>query len=329
MISVIVPIYNVEEYLRYAMESLVNQTYKDFEVILVDDGSTDNSGELCDQYASEYDWVSAYHKVNGGLSDARNYGVTKAKGDWIVFLDPDDYFEPCALELLMELQKRTGARIVAGKGKDAYDHDSYQNYQINEETLAKATLLSSEETLVEMLYGTVATVSAWAKLFPRDIVEKHPYPKGKIYEDLYVISDYLKEVESVCVIDLGIYHYYRRPNSITLSNFNSKHYDFYDSMDHLKEVIQKDYSANTELDDAVIARLFIGSLHIFILISDSSKKEILRIQRKIRPHLGRVLKNKRINLKNKAIYIMLSLVPGLYYRFKKLKKPKQMKEVRD
>lgn len=320
MISVIVPIYNVEEYLRYAMGSLVNQTYKDFEVILVDDGSTDNSGQLCDQYASEYEWVSAYHKVNGGLSDARNYGVTKAKGDWIVFLDPDDYFEPCALELLMELQKRTGARIVAGKGKDAYDHDSYQNYQINEELLAKATLLSSQETLVEMLYGTIATVSAWAKLFPRDIVEKYPYPKGKIYEDLYVISDYLKEVESVCVIDLGIYHYYRRPNSITLSNFNSKHYDFYNSMNHLEDVVQKNYSDNKELDDAVIARLFIGSLHIFILITDSSKEEILRIQRKIRPHLGRVLKNKRINLKNKAIFLMLSLTPCLYYRFKKLKK---------
>ena len=320
MISIIVPIYNVAEYLGYAMESLVNQTYKDFEVILVNDGSTDNSGQLCDQYASEYDWVSAYHKENGGLSDARNYGVAKAKGDWIVFLDPDDYFEPCALELLMELQKRTGARIVAGKGKDTYDHHSYHNYQINEEMLAKAILLSSEETLTEMLYGNLATVSAWAKLFPRDIVEKHPYPKGKIYEDLFVISDYLKEVDLVCVINLGIYHYYRRPNSITLSNFNSKHYDFYDSMDHLEEVVQKDYAANTELDDAVIARLFIGSLHIFILISDSSKKEILRIQRRIRPFLGRVLKNKRINLKNKAIYVMLSLAPGLYYRFKKLKK---------
>lgn len=320
MISVIVPVYNMEDYLGYAMESLVSQTYKDFEVILVDDGSSDRSGELCDLYASEYDWVFAYHKKNGGLSDARNYGVAKAKGDWIVFLDPDDYFEPFALELLMELQKRTGARIVAGKGKDTYNHDSYQNYQLNEELLAKATLFSSEDTLIEMLYGTIATVSAWAKLFPRDIVEKYPYPKGKIYEDLYVISDYLKEVESVCVIDLGIYHYYRRPNSITLSNFNSKHYDFYDSMNHLEDVVQKDYSSNTELDDAVIARLFIGSLHIFILISDSSKEEILRIQRKIRPHLGRVLKNKRINLKNKAIYVMLSLDPGLYYRFKKLKK---------
>ena len=235
-------------------------------------------------------------------------------------MDPDDYFEPCALELLIKLQKRTGARIVAGKGKDTYDHESYQNYQINEEMLARAILLSSEETLIEMLYGTIATVSAWAKLFPKDIVEKHPYPKGKIYEDLYVISDYLKEVESVCVIDLGIYHYYRRPNSITLSNFNSKHYDFYHSMNHLEDVVQKCYSDNKDLEDAIIARLFIGSLHIFILITDSSREEITRIQRKIRPYLGRVMKNKRISLKNKAIYMMLSLTPGLYYRFKKLKK---------
>ena len=171
-----------------------------------------------------------------------------------------------------------------------------------------------------MLYGKMATVSAWAKLFPKDIVEKYPYPKGKIYEDLYVIGDYLKEVESVCIIDLGIYHYYRRPNSITLSNFNSKHYDFYHSMNHLEDVVKKDYSDNINLDDAVIARLFIGSLHIFILITDSSKEEITRIQRKIRPYLGRVMKNKRISLKNKAIYMMLSLTPGLYYRFKKLKK---------
>lgn len=320
MISVIVPIYNVEDYLHYAMKSLVDQTYKDFEVILVDDGSTDNSGELCDFYAKEYIWVSAYHKENGGLSDARNYGVAQAKGEWIVFLDPDDYFEPCALELLMELQKRTGARIVAGKGKETYSHDSCKNLQLNNQVLLQAKLSSSKEALVEMLYGKITTVSAWAKLFPKDIVEKHPYPKGKIYEDLYVIGDYLKEVESVCIIDVDIYHYFRRPNSITLSSFNSKHYDFYDSMAHLKEVVQEDYLNDTKLVEALNARLFIGSLHIFILITDSSKREMFRIQGQIRPYLGKVLKNKRINIKNKVIYMMLSLAPELYYRFKGLKK---------
>ncbi len=131
-----------------------------------------------------------------------------------------------------------------------------------------------------------------------EISEKYPYPKGEIYED-FICYQWLLERSGTQFVwfDLGIYHYYRRPNSITLSNFNSKHYDFYDSMNYWWRC-PKDHSfSNTELDDATNARLFNGSLHIFILISDSSSKgEILRIQRKIRPH-RRVLKNKRINLK--------------------------------
>ena len=89
-ISVVIPVYNVEDYLHYAIDSLVNQTHKNFEVLLINDGSTDNSGKLCDQYAQEYDWIRVFHKENGGLSDARNYGVLKATNEWIFFLDPDD-----------------------------------------------------------------------------------------------------------------------------------------------------------------------------------------------------------------------------------------------
>ena len=96
-ISVIVPVYNAEDYLHYAMESLLKQTYKNFEVILVDDGSTDNSGNLCDEYAQKYHFIRAFHKINGGLSDARNYGVEQALGEFITFLDADDYLEYDAL----------------------------------------------------------------------------------------------------------------------------------------------------------------------------------------------------------------------------------------
>ena len=100
MISVILPVYNVENYLQYAMDSLKKQTYKNFEIILVNDGSTDNSGKLCDKYSEKYSNVKVFHKENGGLSDARNFGVKKAKGEFITFLDPDDYLEVYSLELL-------------------------------------------------------------------------------------------------------------------------------------------------------------------------------------------------------------------------------------
>ena len=106
MISVVVPVYNVEKYLHYAMESLLKQTYKNFEIILVNDGSTDNSGKLCDKYSEKYSNVKVFHKENGGLSDARNFGVKKAKGEFITFLDPDDYLEAYSLELLAGIQEK-------------------------------------------------------------------------------------------------------------------------------------------------------------------------------------------------------------------------------
>ena len=104
LISIIIPVYNVEDYLHYAIESLEKQTYKNFEIILVNDGSTDDSGKLCDEYSEKYSNVRVFHKENGGLSDARNFGVQQAKGEFITFLDPDDYLEVYSLELLAGIQ---------------------------------------------------------------------------------------------------------------------------------------------------------------------------------------------------------------------------------
>jgi len=188
MISVIVPVYNVEDYLHYAMESLEHQTYKDMEVLLIDDGSSDGSGHLCDQYAQQYDWVTSYHKVNGGLSDARNYGVLKAKGDWITFLDPDDYLEPCALELLAELQSRTQADMVSGKVEPTAHYHRFQNFHLDQLDLDQVKVYDKAKALTEMLYGDLVTVSACGKLYRKELLEKAPFPKGRIYEDLYVIS---------------------------------------------------------------------------------------------------------------------------------------------
>ena len=114
-ISVVIPVYNVETYLHYAIESLVNQTYKNFEVLLINDGSTDKSGKLCDKYAQEYDWIKVFHKENGGLSDARNYGVLKSTNEWIFFLDPDDYIEPFTFELLSLIQEKYQADLISTK----------------------------------------------------------------------------------------------------------------------------------------------------------------------------------------------------------------------
>ena len=319
MISVIVPVYNVEDYLHYAMESLENQTYKDMEVLLVDDGSSDGSGLLCDQYAQQYDWVTSYHKVNGGLSDARNYGVLKSKGDWITFLDPDDYLEPCALKLLAELQGRTQADMVSGKVEPTAHYHRYQNFNLDQLDLDQVKVYDKAKALTEMLYGDLVTVSACGKLYRKELLEKIPFPKGRIYEDLYVISEHLNQAQSVALYHLPIYHYYHRPGSITASAFTPKQYEFYEAIDHLKEIVNATYPESSELREAIISRFFTGSLHIFTMIQEENLAEFKRLQEKMRPYLPLVLKNARVSKRRKILYVLISRYPHLYFYFKKIK----------
>lgn len=319
MISVIVPVYNVEGYLHYAIESLENQTYKDMEVLLVDDGSSDGSGPLCDQYAQQYDWVTSYHKVNGGLSDARNYGVLKAKGDWITFLDPDDYLEPCALELLAEIQGRTQADMVSGKVEPTAHYHRYQHFLLDQLDLDQVKVYDKAKALTEMLYGDLVTVSACGKLYRKELLEKAPFPKGRIYEDLYVISEHLNHAQSVALFHLPIYHYYHRPGSITASAFTPKQYEFYEAIDHLKEVVNATYPESSELQEAIISRFFTGSLLIFTMIHDGNSAEFKRLQEKMRPYLPLVLKNARVSKRRKILYVLISRYPHLYFYFKKIK----------
>ena len=264
--------------------------------------------------------MTSYHKVNGGLSDARNYGVLKAKGDWITFLDPDDYLEPCALELLAELQGRTQADMVSGKVEPTAHYHRYQNFRLDQLDLDQVKVYDKAKALTEMLYGDLVTVSACGKLYRKKLLEKAPFPKGRIYEDLYVISEHLNQAQSVALYHLPIYHYYHRPGSITASAFTPKQYEFYEAIDHLKEVVNATYPESSELQEAIISRFFTGSLLIFTMIHDGNPAEFKRLQEKMRPYLPLVLKNARVSKKRKILYVLISRYPRLYFYFKKWKK---------
>ena len=194
LISVVIPIYNVEEYLHYAIDSLNRQTYKNFEIILVNDGSTDGSGELRDKYSVEYDNIKVYHKSNGGLSDARNFGVQKSSGDFITFLDPDDFLDEYALELMYNLQKKYSADAVCTKMRDVYDYEDYKKesrikYIIDDTNIY---ICDNIKALELMYYNQMATVSACAKLVKKEFLMANPFAKGKIYEDLYKVVIYFQ-----------------------------------------------------------------------------------------------------------------------------------------
>ena len=209
-ISVIVPVYKVEAYLEKCVRSLLNQTYKNMDIVLVDDGSPDRCPEMCDQYAAQYENVVALHKQNGGLSDARNFGVQHTDSEWIVFVDSDDCVEPEFVETLVSLKNQFDAEMAitritrenedgSGKPKRA-PFDSY--------------LADKETTLYQVYSGINVGWQACGKLLPRKVLQKHPFPVG-YYEDCACMYKIIDEFDRIAIGDFeSNYHYIQRGGSI-------------------------------------------------------------------------------------------------------------------
>ena len=249
-ISIVVPVYNIADYLHYAIDSLLKQTYQNFEVILVNDGSTDDSPRLCEDYAREYENIHVFHKENGGLSDARNFGVTKANSDWIFFLDPDDYLEDYTLELIVKIQEIHQADLISTKVKATSKYDDYSSYHLKQSDYESLSVITKEKALELMLDDKVATVSACAKLYKKSILERVPFPVGKIYEDFYVVGEHLALAERIVISPLETYNYYRREGSIVRSTFTEKRYDFFKAVAKNEEVVKREYIQSPELKQA-------------------------------------------------------------------------------
>ena len=214
LVSVIVPVYNVKPYLRECFDSICRQSYRNIEIILVDDGSTDGSGELCDVLAASDDRTTVLHKENGGLSDARNAGLRIAQGDWISFVDSDDYISPVFIEVLFNACRDTGCQISAVPfGKPFNDGDACPLVE-SLDPVAPAKALPSPDVQRLMLYQTLDTGAQW-RLYAKAPLGIDPFPKGLYYEDLASVYKIIHKVDSVAVVDCReLYAYRMRSNSI-------------------------------------------------------------------------------------------------------------------
>lgn len=235
LISVIIPVYNVEKYLRKCINSILNQTYKNLEIILVDDGSPDKCGKICDEYREKDLRVHVIHKENGGLSDARNIGIKNATGKYIVFIDSDDWIHPNMIEILFYEIQKSNADISMCMFKYIYEDEMEKNidteYHIN-----SVEILTSEEVL-ERYYSDsrVPYVVAWNKLYKRDLFQKICYPKGKIHEDEFTTYKLFYDAEKIIVVDAELYFYLQRCNSITGGSSKVKHWDILDAYSESKD----------------------------------------------------------------------------------------------
>ena len=223
-ISVIVPVYKAEAYLADCMDSLLSQTFSDFEVILVDDGSPDNCGILCDGYAAEYDHISVIHQKNGGQSSARNHAMTRAKGNWICFVDSDDRIHPQMLELLYRAVLEQNAAIAMCNMLEAVELP--EDFE-RERNVVFETLTMDEDTLVrlhdaEEYPGWVAC----AKLIRRELIEHYPFREGRVYEDNEAVCRWICEAKRLARTKEELYFYRGNPDSTTKSNFSMKRLDY-------------------------------------------------------------------------------------------------------
>ncbi len=229
MISVIVPVYNVEPYLPGCLDSILSQTYRDLEILLIDDGSTDRGGTICDEYAAKDPRIRVFHTENRGLSAARNRGLDEAKGEYVGFVDSDDRIEPDMYEYLLEAAERTGADVVeCGAFKEFPERTAERKRESRE--------MSGPEAVLALLQGELAD-GVWDKLYRRRCFDRIRFPEGRVFEEVATTWRVFATVERVCSIPEAKYHWLQREGSLScprnmrsLAGYWRSHYERYESL---------------------------------------------------------------------------------------------------
>lgn len=220
-VSVIVPVYNVADYLKKCINSICHNTYKNIEIILVDDGSTDSSGEICDECKNKDPRIKVIHKSNGGLSSARNAGMKEATGQYILFVDSDDYLDRDIIEIMIKESLKydadivqTGYERVNEEGKGLYRFIPHKRFCVGQKAIVK-----------EFFEDKNLTVMAWGKLLKKEVIDDLSFLEGRNHEDNIFMMDLLERAERLISIDRDSYKYLSRNDSIVKMKFNEKKFD--------------------------------------------------------------------------------------------------------
>lgn len=272
-ISVVIPVYNVEKYLEKCVDSVLRQTFDNFEIILVDDGSPDCCPAICDELATLDPRIRVIHKENGGLSSARNAGTDAACGDFIFYLDSDDYLENCALSSVLDVQKETSSDVVVGNYFYTYeDHEDLATLD-----LGTVIQLSNAEAMEQLVIGKIQTF-AWGKLIRREIAQKYSFPVGKLFEDHFWTHLIFAEAEKVTVIDKPLVHYIQRNESISY-RFDLERLDILDGWRARREFLSEYYPNLLTPFFEVTAHYVRNLAWICLTKMSQNKMEALRILR--------------------------------------------------
>ena len=316
MLTLAIPIYNMEQYLPRCMETMLAQTCQDFEILLVDDGSTDNSGQMCDDYAAKHsDFIRVVHKENGGLSSARNAGIDAAKGDYIIFPDPDDWVEPDYVEKLLEYRQQFDADLVC----TGYFVDTEINCIPAKKDQPPMTLSGTEAQKALILPPQMGGF-AWNKLCRLDIIRENALrflDDVGITEDLNFAYRYLAFCQTVCFAPSArTYHYFQREGAATRSGFSKRKLDSLHTYEKIIADCEKTMPVLAQAAKDEICTTAVNLIWMYqnSKIKDTESKKILL--RRIRENLPAYLRGKRYGTGRKVQAVLAGFCPCLYAHLK-------------
>lgn len=306
-ISVIVPVYRVEKYIHKCVDSILSQTFSDFEVILVDDGSPDACGDICEAYADQDSRVRVIHKQNGGLSDARNAGIPYAVGEYVIFIDSDDYVEHDMFEYMYQNVRRANADMATCGIYEVY------NNRIEQQEEERDFVCSGEEAFRCILRGHTIRGEIWNKLIRRSCMVGLEFPKGRLYEDIYYTVDLMQRIDTVAVGTKPKYYYLHRTDSITGRAYRPQLFDIIDGYTKNYEVVKRIFpSLEQEAQCLWIWSRFIVLDKMLMEENYRSIENYRELIRFIRKHIKEIIKNPYFLPKRKISAIVLLVNVKLY-----------------
>jgi len=313
LISIIIPVYNVETFLEECVYSVLNQTYSNLEILLIDDGSTDDSGHICDFLSKKDNRIKVIHEENGGLSDARNTGILKSKGKYISFIDSDDKVEPIFIERLYQLisignyqVSQVATRRISESGEKIGQTIVYSG-NIKPLKNGKLFILNREEFIKELLLGNVHC-AAWCNLYAADFFERVRFTKGKVNEDFLMWLDGIDHLNNIIISNECLYLYRNRDNSITASNSNTNKL-YFDLIENSELWLRKIEDVFPQYKSEAYYNLF--SVLLSYIKFEMGKGILPRYINYLNENLRILISNEYIAFSDKTFALFASVSPNL------------------
>ena len=316
LVSVVVPVYNTEDFIDRCLDSIVNQTYKNIEILVIDDGSRDSSSKKCKEWEEKDNRIRFFHKENGGLSDARNFAIDRMNGEYVTFIDSDDFVTNDFVETMLNLIQKNDSDISVCINTLYYEDGTLKHAYPNHNG-KKIITKSNFEMLEEMLYQKSFDTEACIKMFKSELFDDVRFPNGKLYEDLDTVYKIFLKSKKISYINKEMYYYFKRSSSIVGKPFDKKDMYIIEAINNMLETITKvdnNNNLNNSLINACTSKLL--SVNFYILRRTKLDKKYDEYNTICINNIKKYMRfDRKARFKNNVAIILFKINPKLIVMF--------------